>query len=249
MNPSVPRVAVVIPALDEAVTIAAVIERLIAFAVNCADCAITVMVVDNGSTDMTATIAADAGAVVIDEPRRGYGYACAAGAREALATGADIIVWIDGDGSSRPEELGVLLAPLLTDAADLVLGSRELGPIEPGAMPPHQRWGNRASSRLMALLYGIELTDLGPFRAISAALFETLDMSEMTFGWPTEMTVKSANARARIVEVPTAWDRRGGGRSKVSGTVKGSVLAARHIVGTTLRYSPLRRSIANPLRR
>ncbi|MGH1492899.1 MAG: glycosyltransferase family 2 protein [Acidimicrobiales bacterium] len=220
----------VIPALDEAGNIAAVVAETLAHLH-------AVVVVDNGSTDDTAAVAADAGAIVVDEPRRGYGFACAAGSAEALRSGADIVVYIDGDGSSVPAEATLLIEPITSGAADLVLGSRTLGQIEPGAMPAHQRLGNTLSAWLMRLLYRIEVTDLGPFRAIKAEVLRDLDMSEMTFGWPTEMTVKCAKQKATIVEVPVTWKRRGQGRSKVSGTVKGSILAARYILGVTLRHA------------
>lgn len=224
-------VAVVIPALDEAGNIGTVVKAASAEGVG------WVIVADNGSTDDTADEAEQAGAIVVAEPRRGYGYACAAGSEEAIRRGATVIVYLDGDRSSRPEEIGGLVAPIEADEADLVLGSRVLGHIDQGAMAPHQRFGNWMSARLMRRLYRIEVTDLGPYRAITSSLLAKLSMQEMTFGWPTEMTVKSANAGATIVEVPVSWLRRGAGRSKVSGTIRGSLLAARHILGVTIRYS------------
>ncbi len=222
-------VDVVIPALNEADNIAQVVRGLLAQDVR------TVIVVDNGSTDDTASRAQGAGAVVVDEPRIGYGQACKSGADRAVADGADIIVWIDGDQSSRAAELGLLIDPIVNGTADLVLGSRVLGTIQPGAMGPHQRFGNWLASRLMASLYRIEVTDLGPYRAIRSEVYAQLEMSEMTFGWPTEMMTKCAGQGFEITEVPVSWDRRASGRSKVSGTIRGSVLAARHILGVTLR--------------
>ncbi len=150
---------------------------------------------------------------------------------------ADVIVYLDGDQSSPPEEIGRLLEPLLSDEADLVLGSRVLGRIDHRAMAVHQRLGNRLSAWLMRRLYGVTVTDLGPFRAIRSDLLISLDMEEMTFGWPTEMTVKTAKAGFRIIEVPVSWLSRGAGRSKVSGTIRGSLLAGRHILGVTLRHA------------
>ncbi len=223
-------IAVVIPALDEAGNIATLVEELLPLAD-------LVVVADNGSTDDTALRAKEAGAMVVSQPQRGYGFACAAGSAAAVDAGADVLVYIDGDHSSVPGELGSVIAPIIDDRADLVLGSRLLGDIEPGAMPTHQRFGNRLSALLMRRLYGVTVTDLGPFRAIRAELLADLAMEEMSFGWPTEMMVKCAKRGARIVEVPVSWRLRREGRSKVGGTVVGSVLAARHILGVTFRYA------------
>ncbi len=220
----------VIPALDEAGNIAGVVAEALA-ALD------AVVVADNGSTDDTARVAAAAGAFVVVEPRRGYGYACAAGSAEAAARGAEIVVYLDGDGSTVPSEAAALVEPIVNGRADLVLGSRTLGRIERGAMPLHQRFGNVLSAWLMRALYRIEVSDLGPFRAVRTDLLVDLAMSEMTFGWPTEMTVKAARRGADIIEVPVTWRRRGQGRSKVSGTVRGSALAARYILGVTIRHA------------
>ncbi|MFZ1754409.1 MAG: hypothetical protein WAU10_11730, partial [Caldilineaceae bacterium] len=126
---------------------------------------------------------------------------------------------------------------LQAGAAELVLGSRVLGHIAPGAMPPHQRFGNRLTAGLMGLLYGVRVTDLGPYRAVRQELLESLDMAEMTFGWPTEMMVKAARQGARIQEVPVSYVARRTGQSKVSGTLRGSLLAGWHILSVTLRYA------------
>lgn len=225
------KTAVIIPALNEAGNIAQLVRETFAQHIDC------VIVADNGSTDDTALLASRAGAAVITEPRRGYGFACAAGTTVALRENADVLVYMDGDFSSLPGEMGRLLDPLMKDEADLVLGSRSLGYIASGAMLPHQRFGNWLSSRLMSKLYEIEVTDLGPYRAICAGLMRELHMQEMTFGWPTEMMVKTARARGRIVEVPVSWHVRRSGQSKVSGALKGSILAAYYILGVTLRYA------------
>ena len=227
MNP----VAVIIPALNEAATLGELVAETWRQGVA------WVIVADNGSTDGTAGVARTAGAEVVSEPRRGYGYACAAGAGRALDLGAATLVFMDGDGSARPAELPRLLAPLATGTADLVLGSRVLGGAERGALATHQRLGNALSAALMRRLYGLAVTDLGPYRAIRADLLRALDMREMTYGWPTEMTVKAARRGARVVEAPVSWANRRGGRSKVSGTLRGSVLAAVYILGVTLRYA------------
>lgn len=224
-------VAVVIPALNEDGNIAAVISSLRTQAIG------FVIVVDNGSTDRTAEVAAQAGAIVVSEPQRGYGYACAAGSAEALARDASVVVYIDGDQSSLPGEIDRLLAPHAAGQAELVLGSRTLGTIEAGSMGGHQRFGNWLTAAIMRRLYHITVTDLSPYRAIDACLLESLAMSEMTFGWPTEMMVKSARRGARIVEVPVTWRVRGSGDSKVSGTIKGSLLAGWYLLSVTIKHA------------
>ncbi len=229
------RIGVVIPALNEAENIADLV--LATLAEDPPGAIATVVVVDNGSDDDTGRQAEAAGAAVVVEPRRGYGYACLAGTEAAVQAGVDIVVYLDADHSCRPDELGDVVGPIIDGDADLVLGSRTRGTIARGAMPPHQRFGNWLSARLMRRLYGIAVTDLGPYRAIRSELISSLDMAEMTFGWPTEMTVKTANRGARIVEVPVSWDQRRSGTSKVSGTLRGTVLAARHILGVTIRYA------------
>ncbi len=222
-------VAIVIPALDEADSVGESVTALRE------QTDAPIYVVDNGSKDGTADVAAAAGAAVVSEPRRGYGYACLAGSQAALDAGADVLVYFDADQSSRPDELDRVLAPIAAGEADLVLGSRFLGTVEPGSMAPHQRFGNWMTAAMMRRIYHIEVTDLGPFRAIRSEVFAGLDMSEMTFGWPTEMTLRCATTGARVVEVPVTWQARYAGESKVSGTVMGSVKAAWHILGVTVR--------------
>ena len=225
------RTAVIIPALNEEDNIPSLVMETLTQPVE------WVIVVDNGSTDDTAANARQAEAIVVDEARTGYGYACAAGTAKALECQAELLVYMDGDFSSLPSEIPTLLNPLFQDQADLVLGSRALGTIAAGAMLPHQRFGNWLSSKLMSRLYAVTVTDLGPFRAIRADLIASLTMKEMTFGWPTEMMVKAAKQNARIYEVPVSWQVRRSGRSKVSGTLRGSFLAAVYILGVTLRYA------------
>ena len=220
--------ALIIPALNEAGAIGGVIRGIPAGLVD------RVVVVDNGSTDGTADAARAAGAEVVVEPRRGYGYACYAGAR---ATDADIVAFMDGDGSFDPTELPRLLVPLREGRADLALGSRTLGAQGGRAVLPHARFGNWLTTALMQTLYGVRVTDLGPMRAIRRDLLLRLDMREMMYGWPTEMMVKAARAHARIVEVPVSYRARVAGESKVSGTIRGSLRAGYQILRTTFRYA------------
>jgi len=222
-------VTVIIPALNEAGNIRQLVQDV------CAAADVEVIVVDNGSTDSTASEAKAAGAKVVSEPRRGYGYACAAGV--AAVRDSNILVFMDGDHSFTPSDLPSLIAPLLEGRTDMVLGSRSLGTIEPGAMFPQQRFGNWLVSRLTNLIYGLRITDLGPYRAIRRSLLMQLDMQEMTFGWPTEMIVKSARRGARIMEVPVSYRNRRFGESKVSGTMRGTILAGWHILNVTFRYA------------
>ncbi len=224
------KIVAVIPALDEAGNIGPVVRSLLAKGLD------EVIVADNDSADDTAAEAEVAGAVVVTATRRGYGSACAVGSSAAIDRGADVVVYIDGDGSSRPDEVNRILDPIRHHQADLVLGSRVLGTIKRGAMGPHQRFGNWFSALVISRLYRQRFTDLGPYRAIRVELLDTLDMEEMTFGWPTEMTVKSAAGGASIVEVPVTWEPRQAGSSKISGTLVGTILAAWHILTIAVRY-------------
>jgi glycosyltransferase involved in cell wall biosynthesis len=222
------QITLIIPALNEAACIGPLLAELPSGLVH------EMLVVDNGSIDDTAGSAQQAGARVIVEPRRGYGYACAAGV--AAATG-DILVFMDGDGSFVPGEIAGLLGPVLAGSADLVLGTRMRGGMATGAMPPHQYVGNQLVARLMYHLYGLNLTDLGPFRAVRRDLLNSLDMREMTYGWPVEMIVKAAHQHARIVELPISYRPRLAGQSKVGGTLRGTILASYRILTTTFRYA------------
>lgn len=221
------RVSLIIPALNEAGCLGALLAEVPPDAVD------EVLVVDNGSTDGTAEVARAGGARVISEPQPGYGYACAAGA--AAARGA-VLVFMDGDGSFVPAQIGSLVGAI--DAgADLALGTRMRGGLVAGAMPPHQLYGNRLVARLVRGIYGVPLTDLGPFRAVRRPLLDRLAMRERTYGWPIEMIVKAARQGARIVELPVAYRPRFAGQSKVGGTLRGTVLATYRILSVTLRYS------------
>lgn len=220
---------VIIPALNEAACIGDVVRETLQQSIA------RVIVVDNGSTDETARVARDAGAFVVSETRRGYGYACAAGVR--AARDAEVLVFMDADASFLPSELPRLLEPLKNNRADLVLGSRVLGSIEAGSMPPQQKIGNALIAFLVRALYGIPITDLGPYRAVRCELVDSLQMQEMTYGYPTEMIVKAARKHARIVEAPVSYHVRRGGESKVSGTLRGTILAGYRLLTVTLRYA------------
>jgi glycosyltransferase involved in cell wall biosynthesis len=224
------KVAVIIPALNEQASIAHVLSEVPR------DLVQGITVVDNGSTDRTAEVARAAGAQVVREERRGYGYACAAGVA-AAGEGCDVLIFMDGDGSDDPAQMEALLEPIVRDQADLVLGSRVLGPAARGALLPHQRLGNGLTTALVRLLYGRRLTDLPPFKAIRRPLLAELGMREMTYGWTVEMIVKCARRGCRIAEVPVTARPRIGGQSKVSGTVKGTILAAYYLLGTTIKYA------------
>lgn len=221
------RVSVVIPVLNEEAAVGGVVREVPRALVH------EIIVVDNGSTDRSAEVAAAAGARVVREPRRGYGSACLAGAR--AAHDADVLVFLDGDRNEDPRELPAVLAPVLAGDADLVIGSRVRG-AAPGALTPQQRAGNRVVTTLLWLLYGVRLSDIGPFRAVPARVLRELGMEHPTYGWPVEMVVKAARRGYRIAEVPVSCRPRLG-RSKVAGTLRGSVLAGYHLLLTTLRYA------------
>lgn len=222
------KIDVIIPALNEAGNIGDLVRETLLQPIN------RVIVVDNNSTDDTSQVAQSAGAQVINESRRGYGYACAAG---VAASDADVLIFLDGDFSFLPSEMPRLLAPIEANHADLVLGSRELGHIEPGSMPFQQHFGNALVAWLTRILYRLQLTDLGPYRAVRRSLVMNLDMCEMTYGWHTEMIVKVARRQARILEVPVSYHARRAGQSKVSGTLRGTILAGYRLLSVTWRYA------------
>ena len=221
------RVSVIIPTHNEAQAIGRVLADLPPNLVT------EVIVVDSNSTDRTAEIAARMGARVIQEPRRGYGQACLTGL--AAAETPDVVVFLDGDYSDRPSELPILLAPITDGRADITLGSRLRERRSAGAMPWHQVLGNRVAARLIRLLYGLQVTDLGPFRAGRADVLRSLALEETTYGWAVEMILKGAMAGFRVVEVPVSYYPRIG-KSKISGTVKGTLGAGWFILSLIVRY-------------
>jgi glycosyltransferase involved in cell wall biosynthesis len=232
------KVAIVIPALNEE----AAIQQLLAEFPQ--DFAQWVIVVDNGSTDATATVAQKSGAIVTTEPMRGYGRACLKGFKTACSLGAEIVIFMDGDGSDDPTDLPTMLRPIGEGKADFVIGSRVSGLAERGALPAQARLGNWLVSRMIRLLYGVRLHDIGSFRVVRCSLLETIGMREMTYGWPVEMLVKAARAHYRILELPIHYRQRSHGRSKVAGTISGSIKAAYSMLSTTLRYTGARRTHA-----
>jgi glycosyltransferase involved in cell wall biosynthesis len=221
-------ISVVIPALNEQESIGHVLAAIPR------EAACEIIVVDGGSTDDTVAIAEENGALVIREPRRGYGLACKTG---VAAARSDVVVFLDADGANDPSQIPEIADPLLAGRADMVLGSRLIGSISPGAMPWHQRFGNWLSAKLISLLYRVLLTDLAPFRAVSRKMLAGLDLQDLTYGYPTEMIVKAARQGWRIIEVPVSYHPRLGGRSKVSGTVRGTVRATYSILRTIFRYA------------
>ncbi len=231
------RVSVIIPTRNEARAIGHVLADLPA------DLITEVLVVDNDSSDETPEIAARLGARVVREPRRGYGRACLTGLAHTSAP--DVVVFLDGDYSDRPAELPRLLAPIGDGRADITLGSRLAGPRIPGALPWHAAFGNRLAAGLISLLFGQRITDLGPFRAARADVLRALALEETTYGWAVEMILKGALRGFRIVEVPVSYHPRIG-KSKISGTLSGTVGAAWFIFSRILRYYFRRRRAVTP---
>ena len=218
---------VVIPALDEELAVGGVVAALLPHARS-------VIVVDNGSRDRTAEVARAAGAVVVAEPRRGYGAACLAGIA-ALPRDCDIVVFVDADGSDEPSELPALVQPIVEDRADLVIGSRSLGHVQRGALTPQQRVGNAIAATWLRARFGLPATDLGPFRAIRRSSLAALGMVDTSYGWTVEMQIKAAQQGLRYAEVPAAYKVRLG-VSKVSGTLRGVLGASYKILGLLAWY-------------
>ena len=226
-------VSVVIPALNEAESIAAVVRELPWQLIR--EC----IVVDNGSTDATVVNAQAAGARVISLTQRGYGRACAAG---AAAAEGDIVVFMDGDGSDVSAEMDQLLQPILTGQCDFVIGSRLRGKREPGSMLISQVFAGWLAGILLRLLYRVKYTDMGPFRAIPKQALDSLQMREQTYGWNLEMQMRAAQRGLRIREIPVSYRNRAGGVSKVAGSLSGSLKATLRITQTLLRVASTSKS-------
>lgn len=229
-------VVVLIPALDEELALPGVLAAIPHDGPSDNDVwhVQRVLVVDNGSRDRTAEVARAAGATVIPEPRRGYGAACLAGLAALRSDPPEVVAFMDADRSDDPSQLGDLLAPILAGRADLVIGSRVLGESEPGSLTVPQRIGNRLASGLLRVLFGLRATDLGPFRAVRWTALVSLGMRDRGYGWTVEMQSRAARAGLAVAEVPVRYRRRIG-RSKISGTVRGSIGAGWTILFTLAR--------------
>ena len=223
---------VIIPAMNEEKSIAKVVNDIPAGFVR------EIIVVDNNSTDKTASRAEKSGSTVLTEENQGYGYACLKGINyiNSKKIRPDIIVFLDGDYSDHPEEMEKLVGPIVTGNFDMVIGSRALGKREKKSMMPAQVFGNWLSVSLIKMIYGMKFSDLGPFRAIRLEALNQLKMRDKTYGWTVEMQVKAAKMKLRCTEVPVTYRKRIG-KSKVSGTVKGTILAGAKIIYTIIKYS------------
>ncbi|MEM7164969.1 MAG: glycosyltransferase family 2 protein [Planctomycetota bacterium] len=228
-----PVVAVIIPAFNEEESVGLVLGDLPQESLR------QIIVVNNGSTDQTAERARAAGAEVVDESRRGYGSACLRGIA-ALRDDIDIVVFLDADYSDHPEELPAVIAPIVSDSADMVIGTRMNPGCEPGALLPQAALGNRLATFLIRIFFGFRYTDLGPFRAITRNGLKDIGMVDTNFGWTVEMQIKALRQSLRVVEVPVRYRKRVG-QSKITGTISGTFRAGYKILYTIFRYGVLRR--------
>ena len=236
-----PIVVAIIPAFNEESSLPLVLADIPDHVVD------QVVVVDNASTDRTSEVAREFGAIVVHEPRRGYGSACLAGVSRARELGADIYLFLDADYSDHPEESERIIREITENGATLVIGSRSRGRREPGAMPPQAIFGNWLATRLIRIIWGVRYTDLGPFRAITSEGFERIGMVDTTFGWTVEMQAKGARLGVRSAEVPISYRRRIG-KSKISGTLLGSIRAGYIILLTIARVALTPRDRVGPRR-
>lgn len=224
-------IQLIIPAYNEAASIGLVVKDVPTGLVQ------QIIVVNNNSSDDTVVVAQAAGATVLTETRRGYGQACLTGLDYVKQNGGcDIVVFIDGDYSDHPQEMGALLQPILNGSADMVIGCRTKANREPGSMTPQQVFGNWLAVFLIRLLFKHRYTDLGPFRAITWEALEKINMQDTNYGWTVEMQVKALKLGLRCVDVPVHYRRRIG-VSKISGTVKGTIMAGYKIIKTIFKYA------------
>jgi glycosyltransferase involved in cell wall biosynthesis len=221
-------VAVVIPAFNEEASISKVVGDIPSNVVS------EVVVVNNNSTDRTIQAAKEAGAVVLNEKVQGYGAACLNGIGYLKTKNCDIIVFMDGDYSDYPEEINLLLNPIINQGYDFAIGSRVLGRRERGSLPVQSRAGSIIAGYLMNLFWGVKYTDLGPFRAIKFDKLLELNMTDIWFGWTVEMQIKAAKKQYKIIEVPVSYRKRIG-KSKVTGTLKGTIMASVIILKTIFK--------------
>lgn len=226
---SKPLITVIIPAYNEEQSIGKVVDDIPRNIVD------HVIVVNNNSTDTTVEVARKAGAIVLDEPRKGYGWACLKGIEHSKTLKTEIVVFLDGDYSDYPQEIPDVLAPIFETDMDMVIGSRVLGKREKGSLTPQQVFGNWLATKLIRLFYRAKFTDLGPFRAIKSESLEKLKMADKTYGWTIEMQIKAAKHKMKFCEVPVNYKKRIG-VSKVSGTIKGTVLAGIKIIFAVFKY-------------
>ncbi len=224
-----PRVTVIIPALNEEKSIGSVLNAIPRNLVN------EIIVVDNGSSDRTANVARHCGARVVSEPERGYGSACLAGIAE-ITTDCEIVAFVDADFSDFPEDLEKLLQPIYENKADMVIGTRTATAESRNALTPQQRYGNRLATTLVRAFFGHRYSDLGPFRVIRRDALDRLGMIDRNYGWTIEMQIKAVRKKLHIAEVPVRYRIRIG-RSKISGTVKGTILAGAKIIYTIFKYA------------
>ena len=229
------QIALIVPALNEEPVIGRMLDAVPKFLYS------AIFVADNGSTDRTAEIAAAHGATVVFEPERGYGSACLR-AIDKLPPGIEVVVFMQADLSEDPGEARLLIEPIESGRADLVIGTRTQGTAEPGALLPHQEFGNWVATTLIRVLYGYRYTDLGPFRAIRRDALERLNMRERNYGWTIEMQVRAIEEGLRIVEAPVRYGVRVAGVNKVSGNLRASLMAGYRIIATVLSIASRRGS-------
>jgi glycosyltransferase involved in cell wall biosynthesis len=222
---------VIIPCYNEEKSIGSVLKDIPK------DCVRNIIVCNNASKDNTKQVALENGAIVIDQPLKGYGNACLKGMEyiAKLEQKPEIVVFLDGDYSDHPEEMPKIVQPIIENITDIVIGSRVLGNLEPGSMMPQQVFGNKLATFLIRLIYGYHFSDLGPFRAIRYSTLLALKMEDKNFGWTVELQIKAAKNKLRIMDIPVSYRKRIG-ISKVSGTVKGSIMAGYKIIYTIFKY-------------